>query len=1006
VDIYIEDDFYSTLFARIVFPVPISSSTLIQFYPEQNLFTYKDINSTVLYFYYYNPIDYTFQNANATLSISPDVLYKIVDGNLITYRKSTKALRIYEISIDIKILALVKTVQLNLIQKYTRTITSNSNLLNFEITTRNQIFLYFEDNTFLYYTPKSQYLMKYKHFQTFKELKVDQDLLYKNEEFFSNVKKVNTANYVNNWQQQLAFEEGNDTKQSSAIQDEFTFYAVQKVPEFNQMPEGSVFYDEPNDLSIEKTIKTFDLDVNIPCFFENELTTNKYFDTSIYNTFASIIGFLNNINNNSTLPPYEISVKTYIGMTMNLNGGTNWLQYRYKAQVADYNTPDYYLNNSQTFSTFTSKEFTNFGSKEFWTSTGIKLPSIFGNYNQVYQTRAEPSTEISSEGIYSEIYDGILGRIKLIFNPVTKGLNDKPLLGTIFYWPQNVNIYVAYKVNVKVRKEKFNPLTTTLVNVPMNYGIFSNISKSGDVITTGSSLDTESNITNTSNRVFTVYYESKIDVAPYHFRALDNPVIVTGTFLFNRDQPLQYPSTQPLHKLIDTATINSTAKLINEINRINGLGYGNLINIVYNTYLALYIKAAGFCFNSTKIWVNNGAVLIGTDGFDGGYDKDKEFFSPTGNLISDVQKLQLGYTQQGTTPRYGSRWPNAYYYYPGRLVSDFTFDFTRFGGCDLWVKAISCSYVVNMDITFTEQYFQLYVSATLKYTNLYFYIKDMMRWRHLNTIAFKNSKIKPLRESKSLIKDLQPDILLPLTDNLYAISKNKKFQVLRNITYDKYKKRSFGSVPSLINLIIQDFPPNYEKYYYLYKGLSILDDVGKKLAMSSNFDENGILFIGGVNKYVVFNVPNDPNEPLVKLREFSNNDKSEFFYINDKIVYNSLGSKNLIRKYDVLNEVATVNPVSGSVSDMISGTQYDNDYNYNQYGNSFAIFDNIYDVIGTTDGKVIIKNQQNRNIKTVIDCGNRNFTYFGSQIVTGNMIYINAPEQNKLYIIEPVYYYE
>ena len=1010
VDIYIEDDFYGTLFARVVMPVTISSHQLIQFYPDQNLFVFKDPNSTILYFYYYNPITYTFQTANKTLSFSPDQIYTIVDGNLFTCRNATKILNIYSIVIDIKILSLVKTVELSLNLIYTKTLPSKT-INRMEVTGRNQIIFYFTDNSFTYFTPTSQSLMKYKYFQTFKELQVDQDLIYKNEEFFSNVKKVNTADYVNNWQQQQAYENKTDNQDTTQVIDEFNFYAPQKIAEFNQYNDGTIRYDGTSNMPPERTTKNFNLDIGIPCFFEDEVKTNQYFDSSIYNNFASIIGFFNDINQNSSIPRYELSITTYIGMTMTITGGTNWVRYRYEAQLADYFTPDTFINNGQSITAFASKEYTNSVSPEFWTSAGTKFPNIFGSYANVYQNGGSPTTENQAPGIYTEVYDGIIGKIKLVFRPMTKGYSETPILGTYFNFPQKVNLYVMYKVNVKVRYERFSPVTNYVVSIPQNYGVFSNISRSGEVITTGSSLDTESNILNTTNRVFTVYYEQLI-TGVTNKNLNSNGDWHSGTITVDHNgRPLQYPTEQPLNKLIDTSTINTVGKLENEITRINNLGYGELIQRKYDQYTAYRINAYADCGTRVGLFMNDDTCLMVTTDL---VSATKDAYSPSDNYIIGLKPIgRKGIASEGVNPTYSGRWNNSYYYHPNYKVDSWTIHYRKYStlygqtsACNMTVNSIECSCVMHMYITFTEQYFQLYISSTLKYTNLYFYVKDMMRWRHLNTICFKNSKTKPLRESKSLIKDTQPDQLLPLSDNLYAISKNNQFSVLRNITYDLFKKQSFGPIPAFRSLIVQDFPTEYKKYYYIYPSIANLMNVGKKLMTSSNFDASGVILIGGVNRYLVFDFPEDPSQPIVKLREFSNNDKGDVFYINDQMVYNCVGIRNLIKKYDVLNEEASLNPVGSSVSDMISGIQYDVDYNYTEYGSTFAIYDFKYDVVGTKQGKVVIKNQENRNIKTIIDSGNSNFIGFGSQIITGNMIYVNSPEQNKLYIIEPVYYYE
>ena len=249
------------------------------------------------------------------------------------------------------------------------------------------------------------------------------------------------------------------------------------------------------------------------------------------------------------------------------------------------------------------------------------------------------------------------------------------------------------------------------------------------------------------------------------------------------------------------------------------------------------------------------------------------------------------------------------------------------------------------------------------------------------------------------------------------------------------------------------FPKTYEIY-------EISDDkmkLQKYSFISENTDKSQIVALGEIDKIMIFD--NKDLRSKIKIK-----DKFGKIYIKNETIYNIFSEKGTILKYKPLYNVdnlvslmtpkqgLTVDPIrfsgvyinnvlnfimdfrspyqdyySTSVSypvnsqallpvgkavstaywDDVEGEQLYQEYKYENFGKTFSIFKDRYAVIGTTEGKVIIKHLNEKSAsEAILNCGSIGYNKFGSVIRTGKYIYINSPQQNKIFLVENVPYYE
>jgi len=187
-------------------------------------------------------------------------------------------------------------------------------------------------------------------------------------------------------------------------------------------------------------------------------------------------------------------------------------------------------------------------------------------------------------------------------------------------------------------------------------------------------------------------------------------------------------------------------------------------------------------------------------------------------------------------------------------------------------------------------------------------------------------------------------------------------------------------------------------YYEIFQANPQRDIFGKHLNKCDNTQSNNPLILGSVNQFEVF------ENGLILKTKFSLRDKIGNLYVNENTLYNAIPEKGLVRKY--ILPPLQIDPQYKNFP-TLEGSQVFQDYTYSGFGNTFCIFDNTYAVVGTKEGKVIIQHLTDKDAgKGIVDSGSSSYGNFGSVLRSGKFIYINAPELNKLYIVNNIPYYE
>ena len=288
-------------------------------------------------------------------------------------------------------------------------------------------------------------------------------------------------------------------------------------------------------------------------------------------------------------------------------------------------------------------------------------------------------------------------------------------------------------------------------------------------------------------------------------------------------------------------------------------------------------------------------------------------------------------------------------------------------------------------------------------------------WEYIGSIPGFNKKNYYSPTTRYIVYNdyLVMDFVYPLPGNGYNYFEqtvggtfNTTYTKSGYITQYEYKIRYPELLKGMIgfgdsNLIFPERTRLYLRHkntYQLYKIKNIDNFFVKTINQTFNNNRQNILMIG-VDKIQLF----DYNFDLIT--KFSIKDKIGNLFINQKNIYNSIPEKGLIKKYEIPN--FNNSDPSDNTFPEITGKQILQDYTYSGYGNTFSIFNDVYAVVGTTEGKVIIQHLNDKTAaKAVINSGSSNYSNFGSVIRSGKQIYINAPELDRLYVISSIPYYE
>jgi hypothetical protein len=727
IKVYGEDNLYRTSISTI--PFQNLDFDNIKFFPEERLFTYKD--ETNIYFYYYDKINNSFTNTNVQIPICER--YHIIDNHVIQY--SNKNLKIDLYTIDV--IQNINQIDLSLNTIYTDTIVIDPsyNLIHFSMDYLNQINILFREqsNTRYYnYVPTSRDVTKYKHMITFREQKIDVDVQYKHEEFYNNVIKVLPKNYTY-------------TPQSNNIgenENQFKIYCPQKFT-----------YDKE---TLNNELHTFTLNLNKNVYFSNDIVASKYFDMNQHKTLLSVLQHMEQVNDNRSTSLYRITEKRYVGIVATMKGGTNLVRHKYRLVNRKGETT---LIHSPTYAE---------GVDDKITSRGVKFYQVTSD---VYSQEALPDIPNTVDGIYLgneiPIEDDLTIRYE-VDSTFVDSLNYD------IYYPENIEVYLMTELLINIVTEESVQNSSFIVRNDMEYGKFTNISSDGNMIVVGSEMETVSNVLPRLKRElqgkksFNIIWEQSFDQNGGYDWEWSN------SFEINWD--VAYKTIDDgLEKFIDLTELNRFQKIEDYANQLKSYYGVDMIKLNYSHYYALRAWNVGGLGGTNGFFYINSAMVIKSGEYSR-WDNDT-LTSPSYYDSTDVP-IQYG----GTSFAEGSIDSASYILLsngsrPSHVSG--TVDFVS--GLASYVSNIKISYVAKLNIEFTEEYLQRFFYNTIRYGCLFYYYREKGRWRHLNTLYFKNNRgMVPLRPSLSLVDEFQPDHIEIVNNRYVLYAKDKISNVIKN----------------------------------------------------------------------------------------------------------------------------------------------------------------------------------------------------------------------------------
>ena len=272
------------------------------------------------------------------------------------------------------------------------------------------------------------------------------------------------------------------------------------------------------------------------------------------------------------------------------------------------------------------------------------------------------------------------------------------------------------------------------------------------------------------------------------------------------------------------------------------------------------------------------------------------------------------------------------------------------------------------------------------------------------------------KNTQPIVWKLSYDLFQYLQDyNITLYSLNNGFN--SPYRYQTNLPSSKTPLPFKIRIKWRSLTDYYTKYYKIINNKYITQRPNEPLILPT-------LFAYGKLKYkeYVYDFPqpifgiSEPLKDYNLISYFQIKDKLGKLYLNKNNIYNCIPEKGLIKKYEYnykfdssFNNVNYISIDSSLNYTPINGDIIYQSYEYENFGNSFEIYKEKYYIIGTTEGKVIIQKIGFNNLsstKSIIYSGSSDYKNFGSKIKTRKKIFINHPEKNKLYIIQPIDYYE
>lgn len=741
IHVYIEDNFYRAKIDTIPFQVLLVEN--IQFYPEERLFTYKDTNN--IYIYYYDKENHNFINTNVVI---PNVeKYNIIDHHIIQYKN--KNIKIDRYSIDViqnqnQIDFSLNTVYSDTI--YSDTIDTSYNFVDMTMDYKNNINLFYISqyvSRCYHYEPNLQTETKYKHMITFREQKIDVDIQYKHDEFYNNVIQVLPTNYLSDTR-------GQNTRNSG--ENEYQF----KI----NCPEKFTYSREINNTEIH----TFTPNFNKPVYYSNEIAISKYFDPKSYTTLNSVLRHMNSVNDNRALSLYRITAKRYVGIIATMKGGTNLIKHKYTL-----------LDKDDEINMIESRAYTS-AVNERISSVGLKF---FQSTSDVYKENAMTEIPGNINGIYVASNIPIRDEIRIRYD-VDFSSNDSEN-AEIFY-PEEIVVYLMTELTIDIITEETIQNSSYLARNENEYGKFTNISANGNLVVIGSDLNTYSNVIpeSKSNKYDLWIRQDFIDAkAEYSIGAgTAGAPRKDTTFTINWDVPFD-GYDEGLTDYIDLTLFDRIEKLEHYVNVLNNYYGISILKLNYKNHYAVEANSVGGLGGRRMWFAVNNQVMIKSD--------DNTRWWQLGNIKSHYGDGIDYNSWNGVYPKGASIQGKHYYLSPNNQSrpSSLLYSVYYTGGTEGYADNITISYVLNLEIIFTEEYLQRYHYSMIKYGCLFYYVRHKRRWRHLNTLYCKTSTRNPLRRSMSLVNTYFPD-KIEIIDNLYLLTaKNRTSNLIKNNFYFK-----------------------------------------------------------------------------------------------------------------------------------------------------------------------------------------------------------------------------
>ena len=759
INIYREDNYYKTKVSSLSIPNHIESST-IQFFPEEKLFTYKDVSN--IYIYYYDVATQELINMNVKLPVSER--YHIIENHIIQY--SDKNLKIHEYTIDIYQNQDRIDFSHNIL--YTDSIDTSYNFQKLYMDNKNHIHILFtgiDNSKFYHYIPLSKSKTKYKHITTFREQKIDVDIQYKYEEFYNNVIQVLPNNYV----------EPNNLQENNSIQsqnmNQFKIYCPQM---FN-------YNTETNNSEIHVFYPNF----NKQIYYSDQFVVAKHFDPTKYTTLNSVLRYMNTINDNRAMSLFRITEKRYVGIVANMKGGTNSVRYKYTLLE---NGKENILIHSPPYVQEVNEKIHSIGAK-FYQVTDDVYKDLSGGSSNIYE--------------FSEV--PIRSPVQIRYDVNLSNSED-----TVIRHPENIYVYLMSELTIDIITDEtvYNFLNSTLNVTNTNgsdieYGNFTNISYDGNLIVIGSNMDTLSNTApmKTTNKMeFRLWIEETFIDSEADFSIGGGEGTLYNTYIgnidnwnqsrggddirFNINWDVGYKGKDDgLEEFIDLTKYDRVEKIEDYVNGINSY-YGNtLVKMKYDNYYAIIAHEVGG-IGGRRMWFSaDDMILIKTeDHTSWGTSSTEPTRSPHYNNDTDVIRL----TGVDLSPYGGVISGNSYVLSPKTSrPTSFLYRVWYTGGTECYAKNINISYVFVLTLTFTEEYLQRYHYNLIKYGCLFYYVKQKGRWRHLNTLSPRYSYLKGLRRVASIQTKPPQSLLIIDKSKLLVSDTNKKHRIYLNGLIEK-----------------------------------------------------------------------------------------------------------------------------------------------------------------------------------------------------------------------------